>query len=385
LDLQFISCTEFIDNKKKLILASIIFLLVIISWLGILDYASYDYLEGSLFSALSSYAVSRTLNGIISVLQSSTLSVGIAAISVGELLDPVNDIVEKFSELLMLSIASIVIQKVLLSIVSSVFFKGLLTFSGLAVLSSLSFKKSPYSQLLIRSFIVLAFFRLSLSLMIILNSVVDNSFLASQVTANYENVQGATRELDSLKQEHITQQKMQKKLEHELVGSRLQREILNENLALEIKARHKLHSQVNSKRQEIERYKSKLQTFDRYNVFRTDTELSVKEHALAELFDLLEQSDERVENIKDSITAVDKLISYNENNLSEKANGLLDNISKTAKYLQTINLSEVKEKLDFIINNLLDLMTLYILKSIILPILFMFLLYKGASLLWYFN
>ena len=181
-----------------------------------------------MFSALSSYAVSRTLNGIISVLQSLTLSVGIASISVGELLDPVNDIVEKFSDLLMISIASIVVQKVLLSIVSSVFFKALLTFSGLAVLSSLSIKKSPYIQLLTRSFILLVFFRLSLSFMIILNSAVDNSFLASQITANYANLQGATRELDSLKEEHIQQQKVNQKLEHELAGSRLQREILKE-------------------------------------------------------------------------------------------------------------------------------------------------------------
>ncbi|TXL12389.1 hypothetical protein BMR05_15520, partial [Methylococcaceae bacterium HT4] len=89
---------------------------MLVSWSGILDNLSYDYLKGSLLSALSSYAVSRSLNGIISVLQSSTLSVGIVSVSVsvGELLDPVNDIVERFSDLLTISISSIIIQKVLL-------------------------------------------------------------------------------------------------------------------------------------------------------------------------------------------------------------------------------------------------------------------------------
>ncbi|MCK5871157.1 MAG: hypothetical protein KAG45_11110, partial [Methyloprofundus sp.] len=114
MELQFILLTEFINNKKRLILIGIIISLVLVSWSGILDNLSYDYLKGSLLSALSSYAVSRSLNGIISVLQSSTLSVGIASVSVGELLDPVNDIVERFSDLLTISISSIIIQKVLL-------------------------------------------------------------------------------------------------------------------------------------------------------------------------------------------------------------------------------------------------------------------------------
>ena len=151
-DLQFITITELVKFKKRVALAGIIICLISISWLGILDLFSYDYLNGSLMSALSSYTVSRTLNGIISVLQSSSLSVGIASVTVGELLDPVNDIVEKFSELLMLSISSIIIQKVLLSIVSSVFFKGLLTFSGLVMLASLAAKKSSYIPLMYFSY-----------------------------------------------------------------------------------------------------------------------------------------------------------------------------------------------------------------------------------------
>ncbi|WP_221899524.1 hypothetical protein [Bathymodiolus platifrons methanotrophic gill symbiont] len=48
MELQFILLTEFINNKKRLILIGIIISLVLVSWSGILDNLSYDYLKGSL-------------------------------------------------------------------------------------------------------------------------------------------------------------------------------------------------------------------------------------------------------------------------------------------------------------------------------------------------
>jgi len=381
-DLNFISLTEFINNKKRLILVGVIISLVLVSWSGILDYLSYDYLKGSLLSALSSYAVSRSLNGIISVLQSSTLSVGIASVSVGELLDPVNDIVERFSDLLTVSIGSIIIQKVLLSIVSSAFFKGVLTASGIAVLTSLALKKSPYIQLLTRAFIFLVFLRLSLGLMIVLNSVVDNSFLAEQITTNYESVRSTTRELDTLKHAQLKQQQIDQKLEQEIIANQLKKERLNKDIVVQMNIKKKLKNQIDDQSLKVSRLKNKLTPVEKYNLFRVDDELDEAEKMLAEKQDLIELTDDRLEDIRGSIRVANKKISDNENQIADTETGLLDNISKTVKYIQNINIEDVKYRLDYLINNLLDLMALYIMKTVILPVFFMYLLMKSFKLIW---
>jgi len=105
--------------NRRLLTALLVAGLLALAWLGTLDHYTYDYLKGSLLNALASYGVSRSLNAVISMFSTSTISIGVASISVGELLDPLNDLIERFSELLTFAIGSIAIQKILLTIVSS--------------------------------------------------------------------------------------------------------------------------------------------------------------------------------------------------------------------------------------------------------------------------
>lgn len=380
---------EFTKEKNRLILASITILLVLISWIGILDYLSYAYLAESLQSALSSYGLSRTLNGIISVLQTSTLSIGVASVSVGELLDPINDIIERFSELLTLSIASLIVQKVLLGIVSSNFFKVLFTFSGLCLLTSLTMRELPYIQVLTRSFIFLVFLRLALSLMILLNSAVDNSFLASQINDNFKNINAETEQLDSLKNKIIKQNEAVQKLENTIAESKKQKLILVENLGSQIDKKHELENKISSKQIDIEQIKSKLSIFEKFNFLREDEILYIAEKDLEEMEQLLERTEESIDVIKSATEDIDEQINYYENEITGNSGGLIKSIKEMAGFIKNNNISnvnaklaEVKQKLDFIVNNLLDLMTLFIMKTVLLPILFMYLLTKLFKLIW---
>jgi len=370
-------------------LASITILLVLISWIGILDYLSYAYLAESLQSALSSYGLSRTLNGIISVLQTSTLSIGVASVSVGELLDPINDIIERFSELLTLSIASLIVQKVLLGIVSSNFFKVLLTFSGLCLLTSLTMRELPYIQILTRTFIFLVFLRLALSLMILLNSAVDNSFLASQINDNFKNINVETEQLDSLKNKIIKQNEATQKLENTLAESKKHKLILVENLGSQIDKKHELENKISFKQIDIEKIKSKLSTFEKFNFFREDEILYIAEKDLDEMEQLLERTEESIDAIQSATEDIDEKINYYESEITGNSGGLIKGIKEMAGFIKNNNISnvnaklaEVKQKLDFIVNNLLDLMTLFIMKTVLLPILFMYLLTKFFKLIW---
>jgi len=381
--------TGVIYDKKKLLIAAITGFLVLISWLGILDTLSYDYLNGSLLSALSSYGLSRALNGIISVLQSSTLSVGIASVSVGELLDPINDIIERFSGLLTLSIASIIVQKVLLNIVSSVLFKLMLSISGLGLLISLCIRTTPYIQLLSRLFLLLVFLRLALSFMLILTSAVDNSFLTNQINANYENVNAQTEKLDTLKNEILKQNQQIKKAEKAISVSKKERMQLMQSLLEQNKKKQSLDQLIRNQRSEIEHISNNLTTFERYNFMRKDQVLESAEFNLSKQEQQLERVLESIDREQSSIAELDKDIDEYESNKSEKPGGWVDGIAKVAGFVSNNSIENVKRKLveirqdlDFIVNNLLVLMSLYIIKTILFPILFMYLLVKAFKLIW---
>ena len=86
---------------------------------GTLDDISKEYTEAGFKRALVTYAVVRGLNGIISVAQGTEIAVEPVGIGLtfkpGEILDPVNDLVERFSWIVLASGTSLGIQKVLLN------------------------------------------------------------------------------------------------------------------------------------------------------------------------------------------------------------------------------------------------------------------------------
>ena len=60
-----------------------------------------DIIENALKNALVTFAVARTLNGVISAAQGTEVALepgGVGVVlSVGEVLDPINDLIERFS------------------------------------------------------------------------------------------------------------------------------------------------------------------------------------------------------------------------------------------------------------------------------------------------
>ena len=85
-----------------------------LSWWGALDRAASQRTHAALQRALVTFALTRTLNGVISVAQGTELAfqpagVGVV-VSAGEILDPLNDLVEQFSWLTLAAATSLGIQ-----------------------------------------------------------------------------------------------------------------------------------------------------------------------------------------------------------------------------------------------------------------------------------
>lgn len=103
------------------ILASLFMLLVLAgAWLAPLDLPATQQVDAGLKRALISFASARALNAAISVAQGTELSVQPAGVGAtfapGQLLDPVNDLVEQFSTLMLAASVAFGVQKLLIEI-----------------------------------------------------------------------------------------------------------------------------------------------------------------------------------------------------------------------------------------------------------------------------
>ncbi len=102
----------------------------VLTWIPRVDQSAEQSLDTALNRAFITFATARGLNAAISAIQGTEVSLGVGAsatLSVGEVLDPVNDLVEQFADLMLLATVSLGIQQVLLSMGQHVFVKFLLT------------------------------------------------------------------------------------------------------------------------------------------------------------------------------------------------------------------------------------------------------------------
>ena len=130
---------ETISNHR---ISIIIIALLILSWWGILDSLSIIVNTESIKDAAIIYGVARSINGVISVVQSAEISALVGSVHPGELLDPMNDLIERFSTVMSWSLGSLVLQKVLLAVFSSYSFKVIFTLFCVITLCVIHFGNS---------------------------------------------------------------------------------------------------------------------------------------------------------------------------------------------------------------------------------------------------
>lgn len=112
------SCRR-LDARRWLAVPALV-LVIALAWLKPLDVQADEHLKSGLKRALATYAVARTINGVVSVLQETGVSVQPAGIGMsfapGQMLDPVNDLVEQFSSIMLAVCVSFGIQLALLKV-----------------------------------------------------------------------------------------------------------------------------------------------------------------------------------------------------------------------------------------------------------------------------
>lgn len=241
---------------RLVLLLALLCLLPAIAWSGWLEDFSADYVNHAFTAAGLVYATARGINALVSVLQGTELDVVFVTVAAGEVLDPINDLIERFSGVVLIALGSLALQKILLSVVSHTLFNALLTLLAAAAALALWRRDERLYPILFKSFAIAAFLRLSLGVVVLANGWVDYQFLeendrvrhaamtefqgelrqASAITGVgdtgaelEEQAAGRIRQLESLRDQNRRSQQ-ENALEQTLSEARLQQAIGREGL-----------------------------------------------------------------------------------------------------------------------------------------------------------
>jgi hypothetical protein len=168
----------------SLLLAS----LIALSWTGFADQEAQSATTTTLKRALATYAIARGLNGVISVAQGTEIAiapVGIGlTITVGEILDPLNDLVERFSWLVLVACASLATQLLLSELLANVWVSAIMTFSLVVYLTTLWWPPAyAMRTAALRTCTVLVFARFVFAAVTLVSGWIDQGLLAERQEA----------------------------------------------------------------------------------------------------------------------------------------------------------------------------------------------------------
>src|SRR6056297_2387620 len=126
----FASCSAMrftaLDSRRTCLLALCI-LGPALAWMGVLDKLSEQSLDSALLATGAAYASARGINALVSVMQGTEVHAVMLTVAAGEVLDPINDLIERISTLFLFALGSLALQKILLLLVAERLFNVLLT------------------------------------------------------------------------------------------------------------------------------------------------------------------------------------------------------------------------------------------------------------------
>ena len=115
-----------LKNWNKLLLSIFTISAVFIAITFAIDTTAKTLVDDSFSQAIIVFGSAKALNAVISLAQGTELSLPFFVVAIGEVLDPVNDLVEQFSLVMLASMTSLGIQKIFLNFVTNEIYNYLL-------------------------------------------------------------------------------------------------------------------------------------------------------------------------------------------------------------------------------------------------------------------
>jgi uncharacterized membrane protein len=193
-------------------LVSVVLIAIIsLSWSGQLDHAARSATLDNFQRALAVAAIARGFNGVISVAQGTEVAIAPVGVGVtltlGEILDPLNDLVERFSALALIASVALGLQLTLSEIFASPWLSGVLSVAALAYLALLW--RAPHhlqqtSALWLGKFLgLIIFLRFMLAVMLLATHLLDTYFLDARQNEAMDNLSYTKTHIQNLQEQQI--------------------------------------------------------------------------------------------------------------------------------------------------------------------------------------
>lgn len=196
--------------KRKLTWTIVAVLAVGAGLSGITEKTGQQYSDAALKRSLLTFAAARTLNGAISVAQGTELALepgGVGVVlSIGQILDPVNDLVERFSAVMLVAASSIGLQNILLRITAWWGVTLVLIVASVYALVALwwpGMRNSRRENTAIRLLLAIIFVRFAMPLLVIGTTLIFDAFLASEQDAATQALRETQAQVEKLDQEPL--------------------------------------------------------------------------------------------------------------------------------------------------------------------------------------
>ncbi len=191
-----------------MLLGLVVIALLVSAYTRVLDHPAGTYADAALKRALVAYTVARSLNGVISVAQETEIALQPAGVGVtltpGQLLDPVNDLVERFSVVMLASTVSIGVQQMLLSMSNWWGITLLVTLAALAAALALlrpAYLSDVSRAYLLRFALLAGLVRFGVPILLLATSAVSSVFLQPEQEAATEALRQSSAQIQSMTQE----------------------------------------------------------------------------------------------------------------------------------------------------------------------------------------
>ena len=361
-------------KRFKIEISIALFVLIVLSITKTFDYVldstllasissgADNYLDDVFTRAGLSFVYARAINGIVSVLQSIVVEVSFASINVFEVLDPMNDLVERFSWVMLAATGSVLIQKTLIEIGSwlGVFVIGT---TGFAVtLIGMWFRDNNLSRKFIKAGVKIivvglivkiaipsaAFFCSNLSEVFIIKQY-DQAFLNLQDQTRL--IQGASKSITGGEEVAINISDKRKILSRTLKGF----ERKNENVLFIASSAYAEESFLDNAIDQSSKYIGGV----------VEKGKETTSSAIIKTTEALKSAKEKISNTSDSVvdsasSSFDSVVNFPENKINEIK-------TKISAYLEEF------------VSSIIVLISLFFLEVLLLPILTLYFIIKVAQ------
>ncbi|MDX4058465.1 hypothetical protein Q6A77_07255 [Aliarcobacter skirrowii] len=175
--------TFIFNNFGKISILILSIFIIFASSSVVVNESAKDVIDRSFNQALIVFGSAKALNAVISLAQGTEINLPFVVVAVGEVLDPINDLVEQFSLIMLASLVSLGIQKILLNFVSNDFFNLTFIISILVfnIFLFLKFKNiENIKNIALKLTLILLFLRFSIPFVAYLNQYSYDYFIKPQ-------------------------------------------------------------------------------------------------------------------------------------------------------------------------------------------------------------